>query len=431
MNGPVCGRIAPGRRVDKLLVSGGVALDGEVPISGAKNAALPILAASLLSSEPLELANLPDLRDVHTMLRLLGLLGARVDGTAPGRTCLSLDAPESFSAPYELVRTMRASVLVLGPLLGRFGRAEVSLPGGCAIGARPVDFHVDALRGMGAEVEIRGGYISARSSGLRGARIDLPLPTVTGTENILMAAVLANGDTVIENAAREPEILDLAQCLNAMGARISGAGGSRILVRGVKRLHGARREILPDRIEAGTYLLAGAMTGGRVVARFGGELALGEVLAALRSTGARIRRGSGFVELDMQGRRPGSVNVATAPWPGFPTDMQAQFTALNSIAAGHALVRENVFEQRFMHVAELKRMGADIEPLGREVLIRGVPRLQGAPVMATDLRASASLVLAALAAEGETEIHRVYHMDRGYERIEHKLSGLGASIRRV
>ena len=417
--------------MDKFVVSGGRPLDGEVAISGAKNAALPILAASLLSAEPLRLRNLPDLRDVRTMLGLLEILGARVNGAAPGEISVSLADPQSFAAPYELVRTMRASILVLGPLLGRFGRADVSLPGGCAIGARPVDIHVEALRSMGAEVEIRGGYISARGNGLCGARIDLPLPTVTGTENIMMAAALADGDTVIENAAREPEVRDLADCLNAMGARISGAGSSKITIRGVERLHGAEREILPDRIEAGTYLVAGAMTGGRVVARSGGELALGEVMAALRNTGARIRRGDGFVELDMGGRRPNSVNVVTAPWPGFPTDMQAQFTALNAIASGHALVRESVFEQRFMHVAELKRMGADIEPLGREVLIRGVRRLQAAPVMATDLRASASLVLAALVAEGETVIDRVYHMDRGYERIEEKFSALGAEIRRV
>ena len=417
--------------MDKFVVSGGATLDGEVPISGAKNAALPILAASLLSPEPLQLANLPDLRDVHTMLRLLKILGARVNGSAPGRTSVSLEDPESLSAPYELVRTMRASLLVLGPLLGRFGRADVSLPGGCAIGARPVDIHVNALRSMGAEVEIRGGYISARCRGLRGARIDLPLPTVTGTENILMAAVLAEGETVIENAAREPEVRDLAECLNSMGAKVTGAGGSRISVKGVKGLHGASRAILPDRIEAGTYLVAGAMTGGRVVARFSGELALGEVVGALRNTGASVRRGEGFVELDMRGRRPHSVNLVTAPWPGFPTDMQAQFTALNAIASEHALVRESVFEQRFMHVAELKRMGADIEPLGREVLIRGVRKLQAAPVMATDLRASASLVLAALVAEGESVIHRVYHVDRGYERIEEKLSDLGAVIRRV
>lgn len=412
-------------------MAGGATLAGEVPISGAKNAALPILAASLLSAEPLELANLPDLRDVHTMLRLLKILGATVEGSAPGSTRIALDEPESFSAPYELVRTMRASILVLGPLLGRFGRADVSMPGGCAIGARPVDIHVDALRSMGAEVEIRGGYIAARCASLKGARVDLPLPTVTGTENILMAAVLAEGETVIENAAREPEVRDLADCLNAMGAKISGAGGSRIAVKGVRRLHGARRSILPDRIEAGTYLVAGAMTGGRVTARFDGELALGEVMGALRNTGAKMRSGEGFVELDMQGRRPHSVNLVTAPWPGFPTDMQAQFTALNAIASEHALVRESVFEQRFMHVAELKRMGADIEPLGREVLIRGVRCLQAAPVMATDLRASASLVLAALVAEGESVIHRVYHVDRGYERIEQKMSDLGASIRRV
>lgn len=419
------------RGVDKFVVSGGRPLDGEVVVSGAKNAALPMLAASILSAEPLRLRNLPDLRDVHTMVRMLKILGAEVSGSAPGRTCVALAEPESFSAPYELVRTMRASILVLGPLLGRFGQADVSLPGGCAIGARPVDIHVDALRRMGAEVEIRGGYISARSKGLRGTRIDLPLPTVTGTENIMMAAVLADGETVIENAAREPEVRDLADCLNAMGARISGAGGSRVRISGVGRLHGADREILPDRIEAGTYLVAGAMTGGKVIARFGGGLALGEVMEALHSTGARVRAGEGFVELDMGGRRPQSVNVVTAPWPGFPTDMQAQFTALNAIAAGHALVRESVFEQRFMHVAELKRMGADIEPLGREVLIRGVRRLQGAPVMATDLRASACLILAALVAEGETVIDRVYHMDRGYERIEEKFSGLGAEIRRV
>ena len=417
--------------MDKFAVSGGRTLDGEVAVSGAKNAALPMLAASILSAEPLQLGNLPDLRDVHTMLGLLKILGAGVNGSAPGTTSVWLDHPESFSAPYELVRTMRASILVLGPLLGRFGRADVSLPGGCAIGARPIDMHVDALRSMGAEVEIRGGYISARSKRLRGARIDLPLPTVTGTENIMMAAVLAHGDTVIENAAREPEVRDLANCLNAMGARISGAGGSRITISGVRKLHGAEREILPDRIEAGTYLVAAAMTGGRVVVRFSGELALGEVLEALRDAGAKVRAGEGFVELDMGGRRPRSINVVTAPWPGFPTDMQAQFTALNAIASGHALVRENVFEQRFMHVAELKRMGADIEPLGREVLIRGVRRLQGAPVMATDLRASASLVLAALVAEGETLIDRVYHVDRGYERIEEKFSGLGAEIRRV
>ena len=417
--------------MDKFAVSGGRTLDGEVAVSGAKNAALPMLAASILSAEPLRLGNLPDLRDVHTMLDLLKILGAGVSGSAPGTTSVWLDHPGSFSAPYELVRTMRASILVLGPLLGRFGRADVSLPGGCAIGARPIDMHVDALRSMGAEVEIRGGYISARSKKLRGARIDLPLPTVTGTENIMMAAVLAHGDTVIENAAREPEVRDLANCLNAMGARISGAGGSRITISGVRKLHGAEREILPDRIEAGTYLVAAAMTGGRVVVRFNGELALGEVLASLRDAGAKVRAGEGFVELDMGGRRPRSINVVTAPWPGFPTDMQAQFTALNAIASGHALVRENVFEQRFMHVAELKRMGADIEPLGREVLIRGVRRLQGAPVMATDLRASASLVLAALVAEGETLIDRVYHVDRGYERIEEKFSGLGAEIRRV
>ncbi len=417
--------------MDKFVVSGGSTLDGEVAISGAKNAALPMLAASLLSAEPLRLGNLPDLRDVHTMLGLLKILGAEVSGAAPGRTCVSLADPESLSAPYDLVRAMRASVLVLGPLLGRFGRADVSLPGGCAIGARPVDIHVDALRSMGAEVEIRGGYISARSNGLRGARIDLPLPTVTGTENIMMAAVLADGDTVIENAAREPEVCDLAGCLNAMGAKISGAGGSRITIRGVRRLHGAERAISPDRIEAGTYLVAGAMTGGRVTLRFNGQLALGEVTAALRGTGAKLRLGDGFVELEMAGRRPRSVNVATAPWPGFPTDMQAQFTALNAVASGQALVRESVFEQRFMHVAELRRMGADIEPLGREVLIRGVRRLQAAPVMATDLRASASLVLAALVAEGETVIHRVYHVDRGYERIEEKFSALGAEIRRV
>jgi len=417
--------------VDKFVVSGGRALDGEVAISGAKNAALPMLAASLLSAEPLRLSNLPELRDVQTMRRLLEMLGAEVRAEASGRICASLAAPKSLSAPYDLVRTMRASILVLGPLLGRFGRADVSLPGGCAIGARPVDIHVDALRSMGAEVKIRGGHISARSKGLRGARIDLPLPTVTGTENVMMAAALADGDTVIENAAREPEVRDLAGCLNAMGARISGAGGSKITIIGVRRLHGAEREILPDRIEAGTYLVAGAMTGGRVALRFSGELALGEVAAALRKAGAKVRFGEGFAELDMAGRRPRSVNLATAPWPGFPTDMQAQFTALNAIASGHALVRESVFEQRFMHVAELKRMGADIEPLGREVLIRGVRQLQAAPVMATDLRASASLVLAALVAEGETVIHRVYHMDRGYERIEQKFSALGAEIRRV
>ena len=394
--------------MDKFVVSGGATLDGEVPISGAKNAALPMLAASILSAEPLRLRNLPDLRDVHTMVRMLKILGAEVSGSAPGSTCVALAEPESFSAPYELVRTMRASILVLGPLLGRFGQADVSLPGGCAIGARPVDIHVDALRRMGAEVEIRGGYISARSKGLRGARIDLPLPTVTGTENIMMAAVLADGETVIENAAREPEVRELADCLNAMGARISGAGGSRIRIGGVERLHGADREILPDRIEAGTYLVAGAMTGGQVTARFGGNLALGEV--RWRRSGTRApgsRRGErGSWSWTCDGRRPHSVNRGYRALARLPN---------RHAGAIHGPERDRQRDTRWFGKAYSSkalhaRCGAQAHGRGHRTPgpggsdTRRSPKLQAAPVMATDLRASASLVLAALVAEGETVI---------------------------
>jgi UDP-N-acetylglucosamine 1-carboxyvinyltransferase len=417
--------------LDKLQIRGGVPLDGEVRISGAKNAALPILAGALLADGPVSIGNVPHLRDVTTMVELLGRMGASV--TIDERMRIEVDprtTRETF-APYDLVKTMRAAVLVLGPLVARFGAADVSLPGGCAIGARPVNIHVAGLQAMGAEVHIENGYIKARAGRLKGARIVLETVTVTGTENLMMAATLAEGRTILENAAREPEIADLALFLNAMGARITGHGTDTILIDGVESLHGADYDVLPDRIEAGTYLVAGAITGGRVRARGARAEHLDAVLAKLEEAGATVIRGDRYVEVDMRGRRPKSVDIRTAPHPGFPTDMQAQFAALDTVADGVGTIVETIFENRFMHMLEMRRMGAEIRLEGNTAIIKGVARLTAAPVMATDLRASASLVLAGLVAEGTTEIERIYHIDRGYECIEEKLQGLGAQIRRV
>jgi len=417
--------------MEKLVITGGRALGGEVRIAGAKNAALPILAATLLAEGKVTLSNVPHLRDITTTMELLGRMGVRL--TVGERMCIEADASEvtSFFAPYELVKTMRASILVLGPLLARFGRADVSLPGGCAIGARPVNLHIDGLRAMGADVHVEGGYIRARAGRLRGARLLLDLVTVTGTENLMMAASLAQGETVIENAAREPEVTDLADFLNGMGARIEGAGTDTIHIQGVDRLDGTGYRVLPDRIETGTYLVGAAMTGGRILARDTRPELLDAVLAKLREAGAEIATGADWISLDMQGKRPRAVDIHTAPHPAFPTDMQAQFCALNSIAQGIGTITETVFENRFMHVLELQRMGADIRLEGNVAICRGVERLTAAPVMATDLRASAGLVLAGLVAEGETLVDRIYHIDRGYDNIEAKLAGLGARIRRV
>ena len=417
--------------MDKLQIRGGVPLDGEVRISGAKNAALPILAGALLADGPVSIGNVPHLRDVTTMIELLGRMGAGV--TIDERMRIEVDplsTRETF-APYELVKTMRAAVLVLGPLVARFGKADVSLPGGCAIGARPVNIHVAGLQAMGADVHIENGYIKARAGRLKGARIVLETVTVTGTENLMMAAALAEGRTILENAAREPEIADLAQFLNSMGARITGHGTDTIVIDGVETLHGTSYDVLPDRIEAGTSLVAGAITGGRVRARHARAEHLDAVLAKLEEAGATVTRGDTFVEVDMRGRRPRAVSIRTAPHPGFPTDMQAQFAALDTVAEGVGTITETIFENRFMHMLEMRRMGAEIRLEGNTAIIRGVPRLTAAPVMATDLRASASLVLAGLVAEGTTQVERIYHIDRGYECIEEKLQGLGAQIRRV
>jgi UDP-N-acetylglucosamine 1-carboxyvinyltransferase len=417
--------------LDKLQIRGGVPLDGEVRISGAKNATLPILAGALLADGPVTIGNVPHLQDVTTMIELLGRMGASV--TVDERMRIEVDprtVRETF-APYEMVKTMRAAILVLGPLVARYGSADVSLPGGCAIGARPVNIHVAGLQAMGAEVHIENGYIKARAGRLKGARIVLETVTVTGTENLMMAAALAEGRTILENAAREPEIVDLAQFLNAMGAKVSGQGTDTIVIDGVESLHGAAYDVLPDRIEAGTYLVAGAITGGRVRARGACAEHLDAVLAKLGEAGATVTRGENFVEVDMRGRRPKAVDIRTAPHPGFPTDMQAQFAALNTVAEGVGTIVETIFENRFMHMLEMRRMGAEIRLEGNTAIIKGVPRLTAAPVMATDLRASASLVLAGLVADGTTEIERIYHIDRGYECIEEKLQGLGAQIRRV
>ena len=417
--------------MDKLQITGGARLDGEVRISGAKNAALPIIAAALLPREPVDIGNVPHLHDITTMIALLGRMGVGV--TIGDRMRIEVDPTtvREFVAPYDLVKTMRASILVLGPLLARFGRADVSLPGGCAIGARPVNLHVEGLRALGAEIEIVNGYIRAQAERLRGARIVLDTVTVTGTENLMMAASLAEGRTVIENAAREPEVVDLAGFLTAMGARIAGAGTDTLVIDGVDEMHGCRYDVLPDRIECGTYLVAGAITGGRVRARNALPQHLDAVLAKLREAGAQVTTGADWVEVDMGGRRPTAVDIRTAPYPGFPTDMQAQFAALNTISQGVGTIVETIFENRYMHMLELRRLGANVQIEGPAAVIRGVPVLSGAPVMATDLRASASLVLAGLVAQGVTEVQRIYHIDRGYECIEEKLGLLGAGIRRV
>jgi len=416
--------------MDKLAITGGRPLEGEVRISGAKNAALPILAGCLLADDVVTIGNLPHLHDVTTTIGLLGRMGVGVTVHEDMRVAVDARSIREFAAPYELVKTMRASILVLGPLLGRHGHADVSLPGGCAIGARPVDLHVAGLRAMGAEVEIVDGYIRARSGRLRGTHLLMDKVTVTGTENLMMAACLAEGETVIENAAREPEVADLAAFLNRMGARIEGAGTNRIVIQGVERLRGAEYQVQPDRIETGTFLVAAAITGGHVRATQACPDHLEAVLAKLRAAGATITTGPDWVELDMHGRRPLAVDISTDPYPAFPTDMQAQFMALNCVAEGVGTIIENIFENRFMHALELQRMGANIKIEGHTAIVQGVQRLKAAPVMATDLRASASLVVAALAAKGETVVDRIYHIDRGYECIEEKLQQLGARIRR-
>ena len=417
--------------MDKLLIEGGTRLNGDVTISGAKNAALPILAGTLLASEPVTVSNVPHLKDVTTMLSLLQMMGVKL--TIDDQLNVEADASDVTrrEAPYDLVKTMRASILVLGPLLARFGEADVSLPGGCAIGARPVNLHVAGLQAMGADVVVEDGFIKARADRLKGAHIVFDTVTVTGTENLLMAAVLADGETVLENAAREPEVTDLAQFLIGMGAVINGIGSSTLQIEGVERLSGTRYRVLPDRIETGTYLVAAAMTGGRIRALNTAPETLEAVLIKLAEAGARIETGTDWIEIDMRGERPLSIDVRTAPYPAFPTDMQAQFCAMNAIATGVGTITETIFENRFQHVLEMQRMGADIQLEGNTAICTGVSQLTAAPVMATDLRASAGLVLAALAAKGETLVDRIYHVDRGYERIEEKLGQLGASIRRV
>ena len=416
--------------MDKLRIRGGVPLEGEVRVSGAKNAALPIMCAALLTAEPLRLANVPQLMDVRTMARLLREMGVEVSAPAPGRTTLHAARINEPIAGYDLVKTMRASVLVLGPLLARCGRAKVSLPGGCAIGLRPVDQHVKGLQAMGASISIEHGYMHGAVERLRGARIVMDMVTVTGTENLMMAAALAEGTTLIENAAREPEVLDLARCLGAMGARIEGAGSDVIRIEGVRSLHCAEHAVMPDRIESGTYLAAATAAGGRLRLVGAAPETLDATLEKLREAGARIRVAGTTIELEAA-RRPNAVSVRTAPFPGFATDMQAQFMALAAVASGTALITETIFENRFMHALELQRLGADISIQGNSAVVRGVERLQGAMVMATDLRASAGLVIAGLVAEGETLVDRIYHLDRGYEALEKKLSGLGARVERV
>jgi UDP-N-acetylglucosamine 1-carboxyvinyltransferase len=417
--------------VEKLAIIGGTQLDGEITISGAKNACLPILTAAILSSGDARISNVPHLRDVTTTIELLGRMGVSVTIHDPMDVVVNASTITEFSAPYDLVKTMRASILVLGPLLARFGQADVSMPGGCAIGARPVDLHVKGLRALGADVEINDGYIRARADKLRGGHVFFDAVSVTGTENLLMAAVLAEGESVLENAAREPEVQDLADFLISMGAQIEGAGTNRIVVQGVPSLGPTEYRVQPDRIEAGTYLVAAAITRGRIKVRRVNPQHLEGTIQKLREAGAAIEIGEDWVELDMRGRELKSVDLVTAPYPGFPTDMQAQFVALNCVASGTAAVTETVFENRFMHVPELQRMGADISLQGKTAIIRGVEGLRSAPVMATDLRASASLVIAGLAAEGETVVDRIYHIDRGYECIEEKLRQIGANIRRL
>ena len=415
----------------KIVISGGTPLNGEVWISGAKNAVLPILAACLLADEPMTIGNVPHLHDVTTTMELLGQMGAQLVVDERMKIHVDPRSTKRYFAPYELVKTMRASIVVLGPLVARYGQAEVSLPGGCAIGSRPVDQHIKGLQALGADITVENGYIKARAKRLKGARIAMDVVTVTGTENIMMAAALASGTTVIENAAQEPEVVDLANCLIAMGAKIDGAGSDTMVIEGVERLHGADYEVLPDRIETGTFLVAGAITGGRVLAKRARPDTLDAVLAKLEDAGAHINANGESIELDMRGHRPKAVDVVTAPYPAFPTDMQAQFTALNCVAEGTGVITETVFENRFMHVQELQRLGADIRLESNTAVIRGVDGMSGAPLMATDLRASASLVLAGLVANGDTTVDRIYHIDRGYECIEEKLGALGARIRRL
>jgi len=417
--------------MDKLIITGGGPLNGEVRISGAKNAALPILAATLLASELVTVRNVPHLHDVTTTLALLGRLGVELVVDEKLNVEINPTTINNFVAPYELVKTMRASILVLGPLLARYGKADVSLPGGCAIGSRPVNLHIQGLRAMGADIEVEAGYIRARADRLKGARLFMDVVTVTGTENLLMAATLAEGTSVLENAAREPEVVDLANFLNSMGAKITGHGTDTITVEGVEKLGATDYSILPDRIETGTYLIGAAVSGGRIKVKDTRPELLDAVLSKLQEAGAKITCGDDWIELDMEGRRPKAVDIHTAPYPAFPTDMQAQFTLLNSVAEGAGSITENVFENRFMHVQELVRMGANIKVEGNTAIVTGVEKLQGVPVMATDLRASASLVLAGLVATGETVVDRIYHIDRGYECIEEKLQMLGAKIRRT
>ena len=417
--------------MDKLIIKGGTPLNGTIRISGAKNAALPIMMATLLADEPVTVCNVPHLHDVTTTMELLGQMGVGLMVDEYMNVETDSSTIHEFYAPYEMVKTMRASILVLGPLLARYGRADVSLPGGCAIGTRPVDLHIHALEAMGARIDVEGGYIRARADRLKGVNLFLDMVTVTGTENIMMAAALARGTTVIENAAREPEVIDLANCLNSMGAQISGAGTDTIVIDGVERLRGTRYSVLPDRIETGTYLVGAALTGGRVTLKDTRPHILDAVLVKLEEAGAELDVGENWITLDMKGRRPRAVDVRTAPYPAFPTDMQAQFTALNAVADGSGTITETVFENRFMHVPELQRMGADLKLKGNTTISVGVESLVGAPVMATDLRASASLVLAGLVADSETIVDRIYHIDRGYQCIEEKLAQLGANIRRV
>lgn len=418
--------------MDKLLIEGGISLRGEIRIAGAKNSALPILAATLLTHDTVQICNLPHLFDITTMIELLGCMGVQPIIDEKLNVEVNSSTIKHFNAPYELVKTMRASILVLGPLLTRYGRAEVALPGGCAIGSRPVNLHIAALQTMGADIVVEDGYIKASTKGkLRGAHIFMDMVTVTGTENVMMAATLADGQTIIENAAREPEVVDLANCLVKMGADITGQGSDTIVINGVSELKGCSYSVMPDRIETGTYLIAAAATKGRIKVKDTRPDILESVLSKLEQVGAEIEVGENWIELDMHGKRPKSVSLRTAPYPAFPTDMQAQFTALNTIATGTGSITETVFENRFMHVHEMNRMGASIKVEGNTVIVEGVDRLKGAPVMATDLRASASLIIAGLVSDNVTTVDRIYHIDRGYECIEEKLQLLGARIRRI
>jgi UDP-N-acetylglucosamine 1-carboxyvinyltransferase len=417
--------------VDKLIITGGEPLSGEIRISGAKNAALPILAATLLADGPMTIGNIPHLHDITTTMELLGRMG--VELMLDERMHIRVDSGtiKEFYAPYELVKTMRASILVLGPLLTRFGTAVVSLPGGCAIGSRPVNLHIEGLAKMGADIRVEGGFIHAKAKRLHGTHLVMDMITVTGTENLMMAATLAKGVTIIENAAREPEVVDLANCLISMGAHIEGHGTGTITIEGVEQLHGSEYDVLPDRIETGTFMVAAAITSGRVKVKDARPKMVEAIIKKLEESGSTVTHGENWIEVDARGRRPQAVNVRTAPYPAFPTDMQAQFTALNVVSEGTGMISETVFENRFMHVQELQRMGADVQVHANTAITKGVPRLTAAPVMATDLRASASLVLAGLVADGDTVVDRIYHIDRGYECIEEKLAHLGAQIRRV